>query len=97
MLNVQQFLTQNGMTSMPHPPYSPDPSLSDFYLFPWMKKVLKEKCFADVEEVKQKPAALTGVAQWIKCQPANQRVASSIPSLGHMFGLQARSPVGGGV
>ena len=31
--------------------------------------------------------ALAGVAQWIECQPANQRVAGSIPSLGHMPGL----------
>ena len=28
--------------------------------------------------------ALAGVAQWIECQPANQRVTSSIPSLEHM-------------
>ena len=39
--------------------------------------------------------ALAGIAQWIEHGPANQRVASSIPSLGHMPGLQARSPVGG--
>ena len=39
--------------------------------------------------------ALAGVAQWTECQPANQRVAGSIPSQGHMPGLQARSPVGG--
>ena len=39
--------------------------------------------------------ALDGVAQWIECRPATQRVISSIPSLGNMPGLQARSPVGG--
>ena len=38
--------------------------------------------------------ALAGVAQQIEHWPANQRVAVSIPSLGHMPGLQARSPVG---
>ena len=38
---------------------------------------------------------LAGVAQWFECQPVNQRVASSIPSLGHIPGLQARSPAGG--
>ena len=37
---------------------------------------------------------LANVAQWIECQPANQRVTSLIPSLGHMPGLRARSPVG---
>ena len=40
-------------------------------------------------------SALAGVAQWIECQPKNQRVTGLIPSLGHMLGLWARSPVGG--
>ena len=50
------FRPENSMTPMPHPLYSPDLALflSDFSLFPWMKKVLKGKCFADVEEMKQK-------------------------------------------
>ena len=38
---------------------------------------------------------LAGVAQWTECQPVNQRVAGSIPSLGPMAGLQVGSPVGG--
>ena len=36
--------------------YSPDLAPSYFFLFPWMKRVLKGKCFAAVEEVKQKSA-----------------------------------------
>ena len=39
-------------------------------------------------------STLAGVAQWIQCQSANQRVAGSIPSQG-TTGLQARSPAGG--
>ena len=39
-----------------------------------------------------KSPTLAGVAQWIECQPANQRVAGSIPSqatrLGHEPGPQ---------
>ena len=42
------------MTLVPHPPYSLHFTLSDFFLFPWLKKVLKGKHFANVEEVKQK-------------------------------------------
>ena len=50
--SVQQFLTKSGMIPMPHPPYLPDLTLSKFFcLFPWMKKVRKEKHFIDVEEV----------------------------------------------
>ena len=44
--------------------------------------------------MKMKPA-LPGMAQWIEHRPSNRRVTGSIPSLGHMPGLQARSPVGG--
>ena len=41
-------------------------------------------------------SALAGVVQWTECQLTNQRVTSLIPRLGHMLGLQARCPVGGG-
>ena len=39
--------------------------------------------------------SLAGVAQYIECWPANQRVTGLIPSLGHMPGLWAMSPVRG--
>ena len=52
VLSVQQFLTKNSMTPLPHPPYSLDPSPSNLFLFPWMRKVLKGNPFASVEEVK---------------------------------------------
>ena len=62
MLNVQQFLTKNGMTLVTHPPYSLDLALRDFFLFLQMKKVLKKKRLADMDEVKQKVTeALTGI------------------------------------
>ena len=53
------------MTSLPHPPYSPNLALGDFCLFVCFsrfKKVLKGDHFANVEEVKQKMAeALKGI------------------------------------
>ena len=61
-VSIQQFLTKIGMTPVPYPPYSPNLALSNFLLGPWMKKALKGKHFADVEEVKQKMAeALKGI------------------------------------
>ena len=39
--------------------------------------------------------SLAGIAQWIEHRPVNQGVAGSIPSLGHMPGLQAGSLLGG--
>ncbi|PNF28730.1 hypothetical protein B7P43_G07777 [Cryptotermes secundus] len=52
-LTVRQFLTSNNMVIVPHPPYSPDLALSDFFLFPRMKRSLKGKRFRDVDEVKE--------------------------------------------
>ena len=42
-------------------------------------------------------SALAGVAQWIECPPANQRVTGSIPSqdTSQSGSIQARSPLGG--
>ena len=40
-------------------------------------------------EIKREETALTGVAQWIEHQPANQRVISSIPSQGTCLGYWA--------
>ena len=49
----------------------------------------------ELASFKSKDFSLAGVAQWIECRPANQRITCSIPSLGHMPGLWARSLVGG--
>ena len=49
----------------------------------------------EIKLLKKNQTGLAGVAQWSEYQPANQRVASSIPSLGHMPGLRARSLAGG--
>ena len=45
-------LASLGWTVVPNPPYSPDLVPCDFFLFPTMKKTLKGKRFATVEEVK---------------------------------------------
>jgi histone-lysine N-methyltransferase SETMAR len=34
---VQQSLAKNNIPIVPHPPYSPDPAPSDFWLFPTLK------------------------------------------------------------
>ena len=61
-LSVQQFLTKNSMIPVPHPPiHKISAGVSFFLLFPRMKNVLKGKCFAEVEGVKQNTAeALKG-------------------------------------
>jgi transposase len=49
---VTRYLASLGWTVVPHPPYSPDLAPCDLFLFPTMKKILKRKRFATVEEVK---------------------------------------------
>ena len=57
-------------------------------------KCIMEEMKATLSKIKKNPA-LAGMALWIECWPVSQRVAGSIPCLGHMPGLWARSPVGG--
>ncbi|GFX02083.1 mariner Mos1 transposase [Trichonephila clavipes] len=50
---VQQFLTKHGTIQAAHPPYSPDMSPPDFFLFPKIKNTLKGHRFQDIETIKQ--------------------------------------------
>ena len=49
----QNALTQNNLSTMPHPPYSPDLTPSDFYLFGHLKRSLGSRRFASFEELEQ--------------------------------------------
>jgi len=44
-------MTSLKFTVVPHPPYSPDLALSDFLLFPKLKKTLKGQHFSPDAEV----------------------------------------------
>jgi len=48
---VREFLAQNKITTLPHPPYSPDLAPCDFFLFPRLKTHLKGHRFGTVENV----------------------------------------------
>ena len=48
---VREFLAQNNITTLPHPPYSPDLAPCDFFLFPKLKTHLKGHHFGTVENV----------------------------------------------
>ena len=51
---MRDFLTKNQTVIMPHPSYSPALSPADFFLFPKLKTPMKGKCFAMIEEIKEK-------------------------------------------
>jgi len=42
---VKDFLATNNVTTLEHPPYSPDLDPADFYLFPQLKSATKGRGF----------------------------------------------------
>ena len=50
---MQQFLAKHGTTQLQKPPYSPDLTPCDFFLFPGLKKVLKGQQFKATEDIKR--------------------------------------------
>jgi len=48
---VDDFLAENGLERLVHPPYSPDLSPSDFFLFGYLKMKLEGKNFSSDEEL----------------------------------------------
>lgn len=51
-LIVREFLAKKSIPTLPHPPYSPDLTPCDFFLFPKIKSHLKGTHHGGVEEVK---------------------------------------------
>jgi len=47
------FLTPKNVTSLHHPPYSPDLSPPDYFVFPKLKMKLKGLHFVDVAEIQE--------------------------------------------
>jgi hypothetical protein len=50
-LSVRKFLAKYSIPVVPHPPYSPNLALCDFFLFPRLKSTLKGNRFQDVAEI----------------------------------------------
>ncbi|KYN09459.1 PREDICTED: uncharacterized protein LOC108769730 [Trachymyrmex cornetzi] len=51
-LLVREFLAKNNTLMMPQPPYSPDLAPYDFFLFPKLKRPMKGRRYATIEEIK---------------------------------------------
>ena len=50
-VSVQEFLARKQVCVLHHPPYSPDLSLCDYFLFPKLKLPLKRRLFEDVQDI----------------------------------------------
>jgi transposase len=48
---TEQFSIENQLLHVPHPPYSPELALSDFWLFGHIKTGLAGRSFAEPEEL----------------------------------------------
>jgi hypothetical protein len=52
-ISVNKVLTKKGIPVVPKPPYSPDQSLCDFFLFPKLKFHLKGHHFGTVDNIQK--------------------------------------------
>ena len=50
---IREFLSEQGISTLPHPPYSPDLASCDFWLFPTMKRMLKGRRFESDEALEE--------------------------------------------
>jgi hypothetical protein len=53
-----EFVTNNNMVIIPHPPYVPDLAPGDFALFPKLKMKLKGRCFETVSDIQRESQAI---------------------------------------
>jgi transposase len=57
-LKTTEFLTNNNMVIVPHPPYSPGLAPCDFALFPKLKTKLIGRRFETVSDIQREPQAV---------------------------------------
>ena len=50
---ITDYLTQMGIKTVPHPPYSPDLAPCDFWLFPKLKENLRGNRYSTIEDMKE--------------------------------------------
>jgi hypothetical protein len=60
-LLVREFFTKHNTVIMPQPPYSPNVSPCDYFLFPKIKRTLKGRRFASIPLNEIKSASLRGL------------------------------------
>ncbi len=64
-LDTRRFQVMSNSNKVEHPPYSPDLSPCDFFLFPTIKRILRGQTFTTVQELIQEVNHLMGqVPTW---------------------------------
>jgi len=72
-LVTREFLTQNSIITLLHPPYSPNLAPCEFFLFLKMKLQLKGRRFDRVEEIQRESQNVLGTLREQDFQPAFQQ------------------------
>jgi hypothetical protein len=68
--DFERYLAKHSVTSLEHPPYTPNFSLLKFFLLPQLKSGLKGQQFASVKEATSKVSrALTGIKKLFPGMP----------------------------
>jgi hypothetical protein len=63
-LKITEFVTNNNMVIIPHPPYSPNLAPCDFAFFPTVKMKLKRQHFETVSDIqRESQAALNSIKE----------------------------------
>ena len=62
---IREFLAKQETIVVPQPPYSPDLTPADFFLFPKLKSTLKGRRFQTVEEIKENTGPLRHPAKHV--------------------------------
>jgi histone-lysine N-methyltransferase SETMAR len=52
-LLIHSYLAKHQISVVPHPPYSPDLTPADFFLFPKLKTTLKGRRFQTIAEIQE--------------------------------------------
>ena len=88
-ISVIEFLAKKGIRVVPQPPYSPDLSPCDFFLFPKLKFHLKGRHFGTVESIEK---AVTDqlkaipISDYQRCyEDWEQRLRRCVASQGNYF------------
>jgi transposase len=65
-LSVREFLAPKQITVLEHPAYSTDLATNDFFLYPKIKEILKERHFGGIDDIRINTTA------GLKAIPQNQ-------------------------
>lgn len=87
--SIAEFLTSKGIPVVPQPPYSPDLSPCDFFLFPTLKNVLKGRHFGTLENIQKSVTDMLktiSVEDFQRCyQQWEQRLHRCVAAQGNYF------------